>query len=291
VRVSAVSYLNSRPLVYGLDRRPDRFAVQYDVPSVCAARLHEGTVDLGLIPAIEYLSRERYRIVPGVAVASRGPVASVCLFSRSPIEQVRRIALDTSSRTSAALVRILCARHFGIDPEFVPHPPDLDAMLSNSDAALLIGDLALQLNRAARERWNPENPQNPETPESRHAGTEPRNPGTQEPRNLEVLDLGEAWTSMTGLPFVWAFWVGPEGALDASHVAALQVARDCGVTSVDDVAAAFSAEPAERRRAAAYLRENIRFWLGSAELEGLRQYYRHAAELGLVAAARDPAFF
>ena len=123
VRLGAVGYLNARPLVFGLERSP-RFDLRFDVPSKCAELLHERRIDVGLIPSIEYLRHPAgaapdgaaaYRIVPDLAIASRGPVASVALFTTRPMPDVRSIAMDTSSRTSVALVRVLCARHFRID--------------------------------------------------------------------------------------------------------------------------------------------------------------------------------
>src|ERR1700704_2914205 len=118
IRLGAVSYLNTGPLVHGLDEQPDRFHIRFDLPSRCAALLHDNQVDLGLIPSIEYLHGPAYRIVPGVAIASDGPVASVALFSRRPIGTVRSIALDSGSRTSVALLKVLCARRFRIAPTF-----------------------------------------------------------------------------------------------------------------------------------------------------------------------------
>jgi chorismate dehydratase len=149
VRVGAVSYLNARPCVVGLDRQP-RFDLRFDLPARCAALLHEGSIDLGLVPSIEYLrgpaGADAYRIVPDVAIASFGPVASVALYTTRPISEVRSIALDTSSRTSVSLTRVLCARAWRIDPTFEPIGPDLPAMLERCDAALIIGDVALFLD-------------------------------------------------------------------------------------------------------------------------------------------------
>jgi chorismate dehydratase len=122
IRLGAVSYLNTRPLVYDLDR-DSRFSVRFDVPAQCAALLHANEVDLGLIPSIEYVGHD-YRIVPGISIASDGPVASVALFSKVRTKDIRSIALDTSSRTSQALLRVLCARRFEIDPRYVDRPPD-----------------------------------------------------------------------------------------------------------------------------------------------------------------------
>src|SRR3954471_8709181 len=123
VRLGAVSYLNVRPLVYGLDKRHD-VSLRFDVPSECARLLAAGEIDLGMVPSITYLDRPGDRIVPGVCIGSDGPVASVALFTKTPMNQVRSIALDTSSRTSAALVRILCRRVFHVTPIFTPCAPD-----------------------------------------------------------------------------------------------------------------------------------------------------------------------
>ncbi|MFI5177488.1 MAG: menaquinone biosynthetic enzyme MqnA/MqnD family protein [Vicinamibacterales bacterium] len=257
VRLGAVSYLNVRPLVYGLDRHPDRVALRFDVPSVCAERLARGEIDLGMVPSITHVDRPGDRVIPGVCIGSEGPVASVALFSRVPVAAIRRIALDTSSRTSAALVRILCATRFAISPTFVPHAPDLPAMLAVADAALLIGDPAL-FARAA---------------------------------GLEKIDLGAAWTEMTGLPFVWAFWAGPSAPIGPDVVHLLQEAASNGMAHSDDIADAYCAPRLDDQRLARrYLRENLRFELDGRALEGLRRFYRDAAALGL-APARGPVEF
>src|SRR5204862_8181393 len=141
VRLGAVSYLNTRPLVYGLERDA-AFDVRFDVPARCADLLHEGAIDVGLIPSIEYLNGD-YRIVPDLAIASRGAVASVAIYTTRPIRDVRSIALDTSSRSSVALAKVLCARVFRIQPALERHHPELGEMLAQADAALLIGDNAL----------------------------------------------------------------------------------------------------------------------------------------------------
>ena len=114
VRLGAVDYLNARPLVYGLELRHG-FALQFDPPSKCAALLHEGSIDVGMIPSIEYLRRPNYCAVPDMAIVSEGPVASVAMFTTKPIQDIRTIAADTSSRTSNALLRVLCRERFGID--------------------------------------------------------------------------------------------------------------------------------------------------------------------------------
>ena len=147
LRLGAVSYLNTKPLVYGLDAHPDQFDVRFDVPAKCAELLHEGRVDLGLIPAVEYL-RGHYAIVPDISIASDGDVATVAVFARKPIERVETLALDLSSRTSVALTRVLCAKKWKIEPRFTPAEPDLEAMLRRADAALVIGDPAFEIEPA-----------------------------------------------------------------------------------------------------------------------------------------------
>src|SRR5579872_4151010 len=155
VRLGAVTYLNARPLVYGLDAH-QQFEIRYDIPSECARLLHAHDIDVGLIPSIEYLRGPGpYEIVPGPAVASRGHVASVAIFTRRDPRDIRTIAMDTSSRTSVALATVLARRAFGIAPEPVPMAPDLDAMLARADAALIIGDIALFLDHAASGASHP----------------------------------------------------------------------------------------------------------------------------------------
>ena len=190
IRLGAVSYLNTRPLVYGLEARPTwpaeaalpRRRLGSTCGSTCLRNARScstpDTIDLGLIPSIEYPGHD-YRIVPGVSIASDGPVASVAIFSKVPTENIRSIALDTSSRTSIALLRVLCARWFEIEPRLVSMPPDLGRMIGECDAALVIGDNALFTDEQAL--------------------------------GLEKVDLGEEWIGMTGLPFVYAFWAGRLG--------------------------------------------------------------------------------
>ena len=139
IRVSAVEYLNARPLVHGLEQQSELFDLQLDIPARCAAHLHDRSVDLGLIPSIEYLQGADYRIVPDVAVASEGDVASVALFTTRPATSLRSIAVDSSSRTASALLRILCSEWWDIDPKLVKLRPDLPVMLKRCDAALVIG--------------------------------------------------------------------------------------------------------------------------------------------------------
>jgi chorismate dehydratase len=250
IRLGAVGYLNARPLTWALDQAPERWHVRYDVPSACAALLQEGGIDLGLVPSIEYLQSPDYRFVPGVGIGSCGPVASVALYTRRPIEAVTRIALDTSSRTSVALVKVLCARRFGIAPSFVHHGPDLEAMTREHDAALLIGDPAFDADHEAL--------------------------------GMRKIDLGAEWTAMTGLPFIYAAWTGRAGAVAADEVRALQEAQDEGVRARLAIAAEYGrGDEARAARAAVYLRDNVRYGLGPKESAGLQLFLDYAADLGL----------
>jgi len=158
--------------------------------------------------------------------------------------------MDTSSRTSVALSTILLKREYGVSPDAVPMAADLDAMLARAEAALIIGDIALFLDHEA-------------------AG-------------VRKIDLGELWTATTGLPFVYAVWAGWPAAVTAEEVVLLQRARDAGVADSDGVARAYYPDdPTRQAVAEKYLRDNIRYYLGAEELEGLRTFYRYASEIGL----------
>ena len=259
VRLGAVGYLNARPLVYGLEREP-RFELRYDIPSECARLLHAHSIDIGLIPSIEYLrGPQPYAFVPGPAVTSRGPVASVAIYTRVEPRDIRSIAMDTSSRTSVALSTVMLRRAFGVTADALPMAPDLEAMLARADAALIIGDTALFLDHQSA---------------------------------IQKIDLGELWTQSTGLPFVYAVWAGWPDAIGPDEVRVLQRARDQGVAESDQVACAYYPDdPVRQAVAKRYLRDNIQYTLGDEELEGLKTFYRYAAEQGLVPNAGSLRFF
>jgi chorismate dehydratase len=266
LRLGAVGYLNARPLVFELERS-SLFSLRFDLPSRCAELLHAGEIDLGLIPSIEYTHGGPYAVVPDLAIASRGPVASVAIYTTRPMTEARSIALDTSSRTSVALVKVLCQRAYRIQPVLKPAPPDLSAMLAQADAALIIGDNALFQSGGA-------------------VAVEGRT------TTIEKIDLGQSWTSLTGLPFVYAFWAGKRGGATARHVEALVAARDRGISNVDAVAAAYYPEsPARKKVAAKYLRDNIGYRLGDEERAGLELFYRYAAEVGAAGPSSGLEFF
>tara|TARA_B100001123_G_C15186403_1_gene977490 strand:+ start:182 stop:982 length:801 start_codon:yes stop_codon:yes gene_type:complete len=251
IRVGAVQYLNARPLVHGLDDQKDLFSIEFDVPAKCAALLHERSIDLGLIPTIEYLRKPNYYLVPDIGVVSHGAVESVALFTSRPVQAIRSIAVDTSSRTAATLLRILCAEWFDIEPNFHTMAPDLDSMLKRCDAALLIGDTALFTEH-------------------------------ETVIDLDKIDLGEEWTAMTGLPFVWAVWSGREGAVSNKHLTALENARDSGMRSLDEIAGLFGPEDEDQAELAReYLQKNVQFELTDDCRSGITRYFELALEMGI----------
>ena len=254
LRLGVVPYLNVAPIIHGL-RGDSRFELVPEVPSLLSESLHRGAVDLGMIPTIEYAGHD-YAIVPGIAIASRGPVRSVRLFHRGALESIRRVALDTSSRTSVALARILLRERLGADPEYVAMAPDVDRMLEAADAALVIGDPALDHEHDA-----------------------------------PTLDLGAEWSALTGLPFVFAFWAGRPGAVSRDQVAVLQASLRAGLAAISDIAAAYPrSSPGRERESEEYLRSNIVYDLGDAERAGLREFYRRAAVLGLIPSVPELRF-
>src|SRR5258708_6773295 len=181
LRISAISYLNAAPLMWDFEhgQAGKAFEISYTLPSACARALAAGTADIGIIPAAAYTEIAGLQILPDVAIASRRAVRSILLVSKVPIEQVRTVALDTSSMTSVALTKVLFEKWLGGGKTFTPMAPDLDAMLGEHDAVLLIGDPALKVDRS----------------------------------RYETLDLAEEWIRHTGKPFVFAFWAVRKEAL------------------------------------------------------------------------------
>lgn len=249
VRVGAVNYLNTKPLIHELEAIAPNIDLVLDVPSRLADLLAEGQLDVALIPVIEYFRSGRYSIVPNISIASRGPVLSVTLFSKVPWPDIRRVALDEGSRTSAALCQILLRKRHGVHPEIVSLPMDSAAENVDTDAVLLIGDRAM---RACL------------------------------PGFAHAFDLGQEWHDWTGLPFVYAFWAVREG-VDLGPVAeALAEAKRRGCARIGQIAH----EEAPRLGLDAgfcrrYLANIIHFDLGPREQAGLHHYYMLACELGL----------
>jgi chorismate dehydratase len=250
VRVGAVNYLNTKPLIYDLEELAPQAELALEVPSRLADLLADGRLDVALIPAVEYFRAGGYTVLPNIAIASRGPVLSVTLFSKVPWAGIRRVALDAGSRTSAALAQVLLRHRHGVRPEVLPLPLDQAAEDVDADAVLLIGDRAM---RACL------------------------------PGFAHAYDLGQEWHDWVGLPFVYAFWAVRPGA-DLGPVAdALAESKRRGTQRVGEIAQReaplLGLDAGFCRR---YLQSIIYFDLGPRELAGLRRYYDLAAELGLV---------
>ena len=250
VRVGAVSYLNTKPLVYRLDEIAPFADITYDLPSRLADQMKAGELDVALIPSIEYFQDPTYRIISDACIGCRGPVLSVKLLTRVPLEAIRTLALDEGSRTSVALVRILLQQRFGITPRLEPLPIGSAASDTTADAVLLIGDRAIHLPEGEfRDAW----------------------------------DLGDQWCRWSELPFVFAMWTARPGVETAALATCLEQARDEVVAKLEQIAveeaAAVSLSTAD---CLAYLRDNLHFYLGSDEQDGLKLFRHHAAKLGMV---------
>jgi chorismate dehydratase len=255
IRVGAVEYLNTAPLVYNFREFAPEAELVLDVPSRLADLLAEGELDVALIPSIEFFQNPRYTIVSNACIGCRGPVLSVKLFSRKPAEEIRSLALDEGSRTSAALVRILLKERFGLVPELEPLPIGASLDDTSTDAALLIGDRAIN------------------SPPGRFA---------------EVWDLGDEWWHWAKLPFVFAMWVARPGFERGSLESALRRSRDEGVAHLEEIAKREAASKGLTvPQCLAYLRDNLYFYLGPREKSGLALFYERAVEMGLVPAGVD----
>jgi predicted solute-binding protein len=223
LRVSAVSFLNTTPLVWGMLHGPQKglFDLEFRVPAGCADQLASGAADIGIVPSFE-LTRQDLEVIPGAGIACHGPVRSILLISRCPAPQIRTLAVDSSSRTSVELVRVILERRYGSEPRQIPHPPQLESMMQVADAALIIGDPALRID----------------------------------PANLpwHVYDLGAEWTEMTGLPMVFAVWAGRKGVVSPQVVEAFRASCRHGLDHLEDIVAA---ESAARGFAAPVIREYL----------------------------------
>ena len=259
VRIGAVNYLNTKPLVYRLEESAPEVELRFDFPSRLADGLAEGRFDVALIPSIELFARPDYTVVSDACIACRGPVLSVKLFSRVPIESIQTLALDEGSRTSVALVQILLGERYGVEPRLVQLSIGSGLDDCQTDAVLLIGDRAI------------------------HSPAGPY---------CEVWDLGDQWCRMVELPFVFATWVARAG-VDLQDVdTALKAARDEGVAHLEEIAAREApALGLTQPQCLSYLRDNLHFYLGSEEQRGLSLFYQKAADLGLAPAGAELEFY
>lgn len=273
LRISAISYLNTAPLMWDFEHESPQFPnqeldshfeISYTLPSGCARALAEGTADIGIIPAAAYTNISGLVVLPDVAIASRRPVRSILLVSKVPIERVRTVALDTSSMTSVALTKVLFEKWLGGGREFKALEPDVEKMLAQCDAGLVIGDPALRVDRS----------------------------------RYRTLDLAEEWIRYTGKPFVFAFWAvrgdalpEAEPALDLAAV--FRESRDHGLekSSLDQIAREWAPRVGlSEEGVRTYLTENIYYQLDAGCLEGLQLFYRYAAEIGALPATPELRF-
>jgi chorismate dehydratase len=261
LRISAISFLNTAPLMWDFEHDPtpelvQNFRVEYTLPSLCAAQLQEGSADIGIVPVITTATIPDLVIVPDVSISAKGPVRSILLVSKVPIGSVRTVAADTSSRTSVALTQVLFTKFYGGERELKPMDPDLGPMLAACDAALLIGDAAL----------------------------------TAQTTGYHVYDLAEVWQQKTGTAFVFAVWAIRKAALQEGDrrinlARIFQESRDHGLISENLLGIARDWAPKLGLKVAdvqSYLRDNIYYKLDEACLEGLRLYFHYAAECNLI---------
>jgi chorismate dehydratase len=269
LRISAISYLNTAPLMWDFEHErpsdaPALFEISYTLPAQCAANLRERSADIGIIPAAAYVSISDLAIIPDVAIASRRTVRSILLVSKVPLEKIKSVALDTSSMTSVALTEVLFAKWWGGGRTFVPMAPDIEQMLETHDAGLVIGDPALRIDR------------------SRYI----------------TYDLAEEWIRLTGKPFVFAFWAvrlaaltGVPRTLDLAAV--FQQSRDRGVQpeSLDLIAREWASRVGlSQDEVLSYLTDNIHYSLDRDCLDGMQLFYQYARECGALPSAPPLCF-
>ncbi|MEW6213437.1 MAG: menaquinone biosynthesis protein [Acidobacteriota bacterium] len=258
--IASSVYLNSAPLCYSFiyGEQKDRCHLLPDAsPARCSDMLRDSQVDAALIPVIEYQRIENLKVARGACVASKKSVRSVVLASRVPINDIRSVALDTSSRTSAALIQIILNRFYGLRPRYRPSPPKIEEMLDMDDAALIIGDPAMLIDRS----------------------------------RLYVYDLAEEWRRHTGLGFVFAFWAIRADSRAWPGEIDFIAARREGVAHTSEIADMYAKSLGLRREELiSYLTENISYDLDEESLAGLRLYYELAAGSGLIERVREVDF-
>ena len=279
LRVSIVEYLNAAPLVWSFTDGPlaDKYDLSFTVPSQCAEDLRRGDADLGIIPTIEYQRMDGMVALPGMAIASKHEVRSLLVVAKKPIELAQRIALDTSSRSTIGLVKILAREHWRITPEFVEAAPDPSEMLRESDAALVIGDPALRIS-LKMEAVAGKSPSGEQCCQG--DPDEMPVPGFE---TLYVYDVIHQWRELTGKPAVLAMWVGRRDAVTPEVLADFTASKQFGLERVREISEAASIKlDLPPRALERYLTENIHFDLDEENLAGLQLYFEKAAAAGLI---------
>jgi chorismate dehydratase len=276
-KISIVKYLNAVPLAWGIlqGSQKESFDPVLSTPAECAEQLSGGSVEIGLIPSIEFQRIKGSRIVPGPAVASLYYVRSVILVSVMPLWKVKTVACDNGSRTSVALTKIIFDEFYHTRPDFRPAEPNLRSMLAQNDAALLIGDNALKF-MAENDLPNLER----QKPLLRF-GSEP----------LEVFDLTERWRFLTGLPFVFAFWAVRSGFKEPGIVDTLKASRDFGVANIPAISEKYSELlQIKKEFLTAYLEKNVHYYMDQSCVDALQLFYEKAARVGAIKSVRSLQF-
>jgi chorismate dehydratase len=251
LKVSVVQYLNTVPLVWGMLRgeQQGKYELEFTTPARCADAIRDGSAEVGIIPSIELQRIGNLEVIPHVSISSLASVKSVALFSKVPIEKVKTIALDASSKTSVALLAVLLQKYYRLSPRTITAEPDLRAMLHKADAALLIGDPALVCNGSG----------------------------------MMVYDLAAEWKKFTGLPFVFAVWAGPASAELRNTTEDFQKSRDYGLAHINEIAHEYAPRHSlTAEEVKIYLTENIDYNLCEEHVEALTLFHRLAHEAGLV---------
>ncbi|PYT58010.1 MAG: hypothetical protein DMG35_19185 [Acidobacteria bacterium] len=277
LRISIVQYLNTAPLVWSFTNGPlqGKYELSFTVPSQCAEDLRCGRADIAIIPAIEYQRIPGLAILPDIAIASKNQVRSLLIVAKKPIEQVQSFALDSSSRSTQVLTRILCAEKWRIAPQFFEALPDLPEMLQQADAALLIGDPALRISIGIEKDSRPGEPG--------QTVCQTATLGIPSSELLYVYDVVGEWCALTGLPAVLAVWACRREIATPELSADFMASRDFGLSRVGEI----SYEAAQdlelpQRALESYLRQNIDYSLGAENRRGLELYFHYAAKLGLI---------
>jgi chorismate dehydratase len=267
LRVSAINYLNTAPLMWNFDHGSQKeelskqFEIDYTIPSRCAQMLAEGSVDIGIIPVAAYATIPGLIVLPDVAIASKNSVRSILLVSGKSLDQIHSVALDNSSRTSAALIQVLFAKYWQQDVQVAQADPSLANMLEKHDAALLIGDPALQVDRSRYQTW----------------------------------DLAEEWRRFAGKPFVFAFWAVRDGAASDEELARIaeifRESRDAGLKHIDAIADEWSDRlNLSHDGIVSYLSDNVHYYLDQENVAGMQLFFQYAAELQLLPSVPELRF-
>ncbi len=253
LRIGAVSYLNTRPLVFGLSDHRAGIDLSFDLPSRLADRLAAGELDVALIPVVEAVTNPQYAVVSNACIACRGPVSSVKLYGRVPAEQIRTVSLDEGSRTSAALTRIILKQKYALEPEYIELPIDSAWQESDADAVLVIGDRAM-------------------------------NTGSPTVRGFQFTwDLGEFWFRWTELPFVFAVWAARPGVDCGLLEPLLSQARDNGLNNLTAICQSVSQDyPLDESACRKYLTEFLHYHLGPREKLGLKLFLEFAEQQSII---------